>query len=104
MPTATVTSKGQITIPIEVRTALGLDAGDKIDFFEFEKGQYAMIPRTGSIMEMRGCVSKLGYTPTIEEMDEAVRRHVARLDDETRSNAGMRAHSEGTEVSSRKTR
>jgi AbrB family looped-hinge helix DNA binding protein len=38
MPTATVTSKGQITIPIEVRIALGLDPGDKIDFVEIEKG------------------------------------------------------------------
>ena len=38
MPTATMTSKGQITIPIEVRKALGLDAGDKIDFVEIEKG------------------------------------------------------------------
>jgi AbrB family looped-hinge helix DNA binding protein len=88
MPTATITSKGQITIPIEVRTALGLDAGDKIDFFEIEKGQFTMIPRTGSIMEMRGCVPKLGYTPTIEEMDEAVRRYAAKLDDESRSDAG----------------
>jgi AbrB family looped-hinge helix DNA binding protein len=104
MPTATVTSKGQITIPIEVRNALGLDAGDKIDFFEIEKGQYAMIPRTGSIMEMRGCVPKLDHTPTIEEMDEALRRHVARLDDETRSDAGLLGRSNGAEPVARKAR
>jgi antitoxin PrlF len=85
MPTATVTSKGQITIPIQVRTALGLDTGDKVDFFEIEKGQFAIVARTGSIMEMRGCVPKLGYTPTIEEMDEAARSHAARLDAESRS-------------------
>ena len=72
MPSATLTSKGQITIPIKIRTALGLDAGDKIDFVEIEKGQFAIRPRTGSIMEMRGCFPKLGYVPTIEEMDEAI--------------------------------
>ena len=38
MPTATMTSKGQITIPIELRKALGLETGDKIDFFEVETG------------------------------------------------------------------
>ena len=104
MPTATVTSKGQITIPIEVRHALGLDAGDKIDFFEIEKGQFTMIPRTGSIMEMRGCVPKLDHTPTIEEMDEAVRRHVARLDDETRSDAGGLDRSNGATLKTGKVR
>jgi antitoxin PrlF len=90
MPTATMTSKGQITVPIQVRMALGLDAGDKIDFVELEKGQFTIIPRTGSIMEMRGCVRKLDYTPTIEEMDAAVRRHATRLDAETRSDYGIR--------------
>ncbi|MGD0521287.1 MAG: AbrB/MazE/SpoVT family DNA-binding domain-containing protein [Terracidiphilus sp.] len=77
MPSATLTSKGQITIPIQVRTALGLDAGDKIDFVEIEKGQFAIKPRTGSIMDMKGCFPKLGYVPTIEEMDQAVRDAVA---------------------------
>jgi antitoxin PrlF len=87
MPTATVTSKGQITIPIEVRTALGLDAGDKVDFFEIEKGQYTMIPRTGSIMEMRGCLAYDGPGISIEEMDRAVRDHAGRLDRATMSDA-----------------
>ena len=95
MPTATMTSKGQITIPIEIRSALGLDTGDKIDFFEIEKGQFTIIPRTGSIMEMRGCVPKLGYTPTIEEMDEAVRRHASRLDAETRSDFNAESEFQG---------
>jgi AbrB family looped-hinge helix DNA binding protein len=72
MPTATMTSKGQITIPVKVRTALGLDAGDKIDFVEIEKGQYAIKPRTGSIRDLEGCIPRLDYVPTIEEMDEAI--------------------------------
>jgi AbrB family looped-hinge helix DNA binding protein len=72
MPTATVTSKGQITIPAKVRLALGLGAGDKIDFIEVEKGQFAIRPVTGSIRALKGCVPKLDYIPTIEEMNEAI--------------------------------
>jgi AbrB family looped-hinge helix DNA binding protein len=87
MPTATMTSKGQITIPIQIRTALGLDAGDKIDFVEIEKGQYAMMPRTGSIMEMKGCFPKLDHPISIEEMDQAILDHAAELDAATRSDA-----------------
>lgn len=71
MPYATVTSKGQITIPIQVRAALGLEPGDKVDFVEFEKGQFAIKPRTASIRDLEGCIPKLEYVPTIEEMNSA---------------------------------
>ena|ERR1035437_5191898 len=72
MPTATMTSKGQITIPIELRKALGLDRGDKIDFFQVAKGEFRMIPRTASIRDLEGCIPKLDYTVTIEEMNQAI--------------------------------
>jgi len=72
MPSATVTSKGQITIPIQVRTALGLKAGDRVDFVEIEAGQFAIKPRTASIRDLEGCIPKLDYVTTIEEMDEAI--------------------------------
>lgn len=77
MPTAKVTSKGQITIPVEVRKALGLKPGDVVTFFEFERGLFAIRPRTGSIHDLEGCVPKLDYVPTIEEMNEAVADAVA---------------------------
>ena len=77
MPTVTLTSKGQITIPIEIRRKLRLKDGDKIDFFETEEGMYAMRPKTGSIMELKGVLQQLGYAVpnpavTIEEMNSAV--------------------------------
>lgn len=40
MTTATVTSKGQITIPADVRRALAVDAGDRVEFVQIESGQY----------------------------------------------------------------
>jgi antitoxin PrlF len=77
MPTATLTSKGQITIPAKIRAALGLQAGDKIDFVETGAGQFAIRPRTASIRDLEGCIAKLGYVPSLEEMDEAVARAAA---------------------------
>jgi antitoxin PrlF len=72
MPTATLTSKGQITIPVKVRAALGLDIGDKIDFVEIEKGQYVIRPRTASIRDLEGCIPKLDHVPTIEAINEGI--------------------------------
>ena len=82
MPTATITSKGQITIPVEVRKKLGLKAGDQISFFADDDGRYTFEPKTGSIMEMEGILkhlrpSTLDYIPTIQEMDEAILEAVA---------------------------
>ena len=85
MPTATITSKGQITIPIEVRKKLGLRTGDQINFFEDEDGRYTFEPKTGSIMDMEGILKHLGlpvlgYAPSIEEMNQAVLDRAAALD------------------------
>jgi AbrB family looped-hinge helix DNA binding protein len=78
MPTSTVTTKGQITIPIEVRKSLRLNAGDKVDFFETRKGEFAIRPKKGSIMQLKGILRKLGYVPTIERMDQDVLEAVSK--------------------------
>jgi AbrB family looped-hinge helix DNA binding protein len=77
MPTATVSSKGQITIPAEVRESLRLKAGDKIEFFEDQDGRFSFVPKSGSIMDMEGILKHLeppalGHISSILEMDEAV--------------------------------
>jgi AbrB family looped-hinge helix DNA binding protein len=77
MPSATVTSKGQVTIPIQVRRALGLKPGAKIDFYEVEEGVYAMRPRNRSITKLKGCMAKREHVPTIKEMDEAILNAIA---------------------------
>jgi AbrB family looped-hinge helix DNA binding protein len=87
MSTATMTSKGQITIPVNVRKALGLKPGVRIDFYEIEDGEYAFRPKNGSIMEMRGCIPKLDHALTIEEMNQAILDHAGELDAATRSGA-----------------
>jgi AbrB family looped-hinge helix DNA binding protein len=69
--TATVTSKGQITIPVEVREALKLKPGEKIKFFSGENGEF-IVRRVGSIQDLRGCLAGLGLPKTVEEMDKAI--------------------------------
>ena len=79
MPSATITSKGQITIPIQVRSALGVDAGDRIDFVEMEKGQFAIVPATRSVRELNGLFKGKRHKPvSIEEMNAAIRKRASR--------------------------
>ena len=90
MPSATLNSKGQITMPLEVRKSLDLNAGDKVSFFTTVHGDYLIQRDTGSIMDMKGVLKRLGYVPEgrtvgIEEMDLAIADHVAELDRKTMS-------------------
>jgi antitoxin PrlF len=78
MATATVTSKGQITIPSRVRQALGLDAGDRVEFVEQDKGQFAIIPANRSIRELKGLFQGKRSKPvSIEEMNAAIRKRAS---------------------------
>jgi len=80
LATATITSKGQVTIPLQVRTALGLDAGDRIEFVEVEKGQFAIVPATRSVQELKGLLRNKQRKPvTIEEMNAAIRKRGATM-------------------------
>lgn len=72
MPAATVTSKGQITIPAPVRAALGLDSGDRVEFVELEKGQFAIVPATVALRRLKGVIRKPEKPVSIEEMNRAI--------------------------------
>jgi AbrB family looped-hinge helix DNA binding protein len=79
MATAAVTSKGQITIPIEVRKKLGIKAGDRVRFVEGEHGEIILKPKTGSIKDLEGCVHWTGKPVTIEEMNDTIAKGWAGL-------------------------
>ena len=72
MVAATVTSKGQITIPVAVRKRLRLRAGSKVDFVENKAGELVLKPRTGDIRELYGIVKYDGPPLSIEEINEAI--------------------------------
>lgn len=54
MSEATLTSKGQITIPAEVRKAMGLAAGERVVFTQLDDGTTVMRAKTRSIVELEG--------------------------------------------------
>jgi AbrB family looped-hinge helix DNA binding protein len=72
MATAAVTSKGQITIPAEVRKKLGIKPGDRIRFVEGANGEFVFKPKTASIMDLKGIARYPGKPMTIEEMNETI--------------------------------
>lgn len=75
MPTATMTSKGQITIPVEVRIEMGIDAGDRIEFVRNEDtGRYEVIPATVPVQALKGIVPKPKRPVSISDMNEAIRK------------------------------
>ena len=72
MTTATVTSKGQVTIPADIRRRMRLHAGSKIDFFENRAGEMVIRAKTGDIRELYGFLKYNGAPLSIEQMDEAI--------------------------------
>lgn len=78
MSTATVTSKGQITIPIAVRKALGLSTGDRVEFVELADGKYELVPATRSVTSLKGFFgAPPEHAVTVEEMDRAIAESAA---------------------------
>lgn len=77
MATATLTSKGQITIPAEVREVLGVDTGDRVEFVEVGPGRYEFIAATRSVTALKGMFGKPKKTVSIEDMNAAIARRGA---------------------------
>lgn len=73
MASATITSKGQITIPSRVRDALKLKPGDRIEFVEVNNGNFELLPATRSVRDLEGILHNPEKKPvSIEEMNAAI--------------------------------
>jgi len=81
MTTATLTSKGQITIPAAVRDALGVGAGDRVEFVEIAPGRYEFIAATRSVTELKGMFGKARKTVSVDEMNAVIARRGASAKD-----------------------
>lgn len=73
MITATITSKGQITIPKDIRLQLDLHAGDKISFIRDEDGSINLVPIKKPLSALKGLVAKPKEPVSIEAMNNAVK-------------------------------
>jgi AbrB family looped-hinge helix DNA binding protein len=77
VPTSTVTTKGQITLPRDVRNALALDAGDKVDFVAVEGG-FKLVPLRKDVRAVKGrFAGRVDRPVTIDEMEEAIAQSAA---------------------------
>ena len=72
MSTATITSKGQITIPAKVRSDMGLSTGDRVDFIRMEDGHYAVVPASHSIKSLKGIVPRPAKPVSLDDMQAAI--------------------------------
>lgn len=78
MTTASVTSKGQITIPVAVREAMQVRTGDRVEFVEIEPGRYEFILATRAVTALKGMFGKAHKTVSIEQMNAAIAAVAAR--------------------------
>lgn len=78
MITATITSKGQITIPKDIRAQLDLHAGDKISFVQDDDGTVNLVPIKKSLSAIKGLIAKPNKSVSIEDMNKTVKRKASR--------------------------
>ena len=70
---ATLTVKGQVTVPKEVRQQLGLRSGQKLRF-SVEGDHIVVAPSRRRLSDLFGILGKPPRSATLEEMDEAIAR------------------------------
>jgi len=79
MPLSKVTSKGQTTIPKEVREYLKLQTGDQIDFLIRSDGTVVLRPATLHVRELKGILHRKNMRPvSVDAMNEAIRKRFRR--------------------------
>jgi AbrB family looped-hinge helix DNA binding protein len=77
MGTATLTAKGRVTIPSDVRRRMRLNAGDRIEFVELEGGGYAIKPAGDDVRTLKGLLRKPSKPVSVQDINEAIRRRGA---------------------------
>ena len=77
----TMTSKGQLTIPKDVREQLGLTAGTRF-FVTARNGEVVAMPKNKKLADLAGILGRppSGRSLSIEEIDQAIMEAVAEDD------------------------
>ncbi|MFO7937651.1 MAG: AbrB/MazE/SpoVT family DNA-binding domain-containing protein [Kiritimatiellia bacterium] len=77
MVTATITSKGQITIPKNIRTSLHLNTGDKVAFVLQPNGETVLKPITRSVDDVFGILHKKNAPVcSVDQMNEVIKKRM----------------------------
>ena len=76
MPDATLTTKGQVTIPKPVRDHLKLETGARVSFVIQEDGAVVLTPVTRHVRELAGLLHRPRQRPvSVKAMDEGLAEH-----------------------------
>lgn len=79
-----LTTKGQTTIPLEVREFLKVGAGDRLGY-EFVDGKVVLVPKNRSALDFAGVLHALDREPvSIETMNEALEEAVSERFEQSR--------------------
>jgi AbrB family looped-hinge helix DNA binding protein len=78
MSTAVMTSKGQVTIPLDVRKKLGLDQGDRVDFVDLGNNQFGIMAAVEDVTSLKGLVRKPAAPVSVAAMKEAIAKRGAK--------------------------
>jgi len=70
---STVTSKGQITLPKDVREKLGLSSGDRVEFFFEDDQSVRLVAKQVPVSQLKGMLPKPAQPVSLDDMDRAVK-------------------------------
>ena len=74
---ATLTSKGQITIPKAVRDSLKLHVGDRLEFLVDPDGSVRIVPATRPVTELKALLPRPAQTLSLEDIDAVIAERAA---------------------------
>lgn len=75
MPITTLTSKGQITLPKQIRDAFRLKPGDPVEFLVARDGGVSVRAPRGDVRDLKGLLrSSRRRTMSLEDMERAIAR------------------------------
>ncbi len=69
---ATVTSKGQVTLPAEARRRLKISPGSKLEFIVIDQERLEVIPVVETVTSLKGMVPKPKKTLSLADMEKAI--------------------------------
>ncbi len=75
---ATLTSKGQITIPKAVRDSLKLHVGDRLEFLVDPDGSVRIVPATRPVTDLKVLLPRPTRALSLEEIDAVIAERGAR--------------------------
>jgi len=77
MASASLTSKGQITLPAAVRNELKLNAGDRVEFVHISPGRYEFVAATSEVTALKGMFGLAAKKVSIKAMNTAIAKRGA---------------------------